>query len=178
MNVPREPILNSEKWRRIIFFCALRGWIRATHLYALPSEWQRGIGTEPPFSKSWIRHWPGSATYMHAALSLCTESTDCTFDMLKRWRQINYSHLLVKVWLGQHTFVLQDTRVWSMAPLQFRRYKPKLTLYHHTKISVWKALLYTQNVYLPQTGSVQAVFFFLLLLCLASKNYVLNAERS
>ena len=26
-------------------------------LYALPSAWQHGIGTEPPFSKSWIRHW-------------------------------------------------------------------------------------------------------------------------
>jgi len=83
-------------------------------------------------------------------------------------------HLFAKVWLGQQTFVLQYTRVWSLAPLQFQRYKPKLTLYHHTKISVWKALLCTQNVYLPQTGSVQAVFLFLL--CLANRNYVLNAE--
>ena len=39
------------------FFHASRGGIGATHLYALPLAWQRGIGTEPPFSKFWIRHW-------------------------------------------------------------------------------------------------------------------------
>jgi len=39
------------------FFHASRGRIGATQLYALPSAWQCGIGTQPPFSKSWIRHW-------------------------------------------------------------------------------------------------------------------------
>jgi len=38
------------------FPCASRGQIRATHLYVLPSAWQHGIGTKPPFQN------PGSAT--------------------------------------------------------------------------------------------------------------------
>ena len=53
MNVPREPILKSEKLRRF-FFLALH--VDESELNALPSAWQRRIGTEPPFSKSWIRH--------------------------------------------------------------------------------------------------------------------------
>jgi len=32
-------------------FCTSRGWIGATHIYALPLAWQRGIGTEPPIFK-------------------------------------------------------------------------------------------------------------------------------
>jgi len=38
------------------FFCTSCGQIGATHLYALPSAWQQGIGTEPTISKSWIHH--------------------------------------------------------------------------------------------------------------------------
>ena len=58
MNVLREPILKSENEDEF-FFRALHGWIGATNLYALPSAWQREIGTEPPFSKSWIHHCTG-----------------------------------------------------------------------------------------------------------------------
>jgi len=54
MKVPWEPILISEKWRQRIFsaLCADGSVLRTSmHCFRL-----RGIGTEPPFSKSWIRH--------------------------------------------------------------------------------------------------------------------------
>ena len=50
------------------FLHASRGRIGATPLFALPSAWQGGIGTEPPFSKSWIRHCKGC---LNLILSIC-----------------------------------------------------------------------------------------------------------
>jgi len=63
MNVPQEPILKSENEGEY-FFCTSRGWIGATHLYVLPSAWQRGIETEPPFQN------PGSATELLICIAL------------------------------------------------------------------------------------------------------------
>jgi len=56
MNVPREPILKVMKNEGELFFLASRGKFEATHLYVLPSAWQRGIGTKPPLQN------PGSTT--------------------------------------------------------------------------------------------------------------------
>jgi len=78
MNVPREPILKSEKWRWIFSTLCTDGSELSTSMHYL----QHGsveLELNPPFSKSWIRHCDFISdamfkTCLHAHKSLSNET--------------------------------------------------------------------------------------------------------
>jgi len=77
------------------FFRALRRQIRATHLYALPSALQRGIGTGPPFSKSWIHHCTCSPIVNKMCLAHAVPIFICVvMNMLGHKAELSVCHVI------------------------------------------------------------------------------------
>jgi len=66
--------------KAIFIFHASHRQIRTTHLYALPSAWQHGIGTEPPFPKSWMGHCIPVKALFCLLLDVCR-----TFENNRNW---------------------------------------------------------------------------------------------